>query len=264
MHQVALEEIQARYSAYPALLLTTHGIVVATESFHPLLKLNLVPFDIEQAYVADAHLVLKGTVTASAEALLALGYQDIPLRTLLGHSSGEIQKSVVTALQGVQWESVSQYCGKCGGLLMYSRQDTKGKECVKCSTVFFPKYSPAVMALIWRGEELLLARAAHFKPGVYSALAGFIDAGETAEEALHREVKEEVGLEVTNLEYFGTQSWPFPDSFMIAFTAEYLSGELQVDNKELEDAQWFHLKTLPQLPTSASISRRLIESRLLR
>lgn len=262
MHKVALEEIPLRYSGYAALLLTANGIVVVTESFNPLLQLTLVPFEIEQAYIADTYLVLKGTVRSSAEALLALGYQEIPLRTLLGHSSPEIQKSVVAALHGLQWESVSQYCGKCGGLLMYSRQETKGKECVTCSAVFFPKHAPAVMALIWRGEELLLARSAHFKPGIYSALAGFIDAGETAEEALHREVKEEVGLEVTNLEYFGTQSWPFPDSFMIAFTAQYLSGELIVDNKELEDAQWFHLKALPQLPTSASISRRLIESRL--
>src|ERR1700722_8943106 len=110
------------------------------------------------------------------------------------------------------------------------------------------------MVLIQKGNEILLGRSAHFKPGVYSALAGFIDIGETAEMAAHREVKEEVGLEITELEYFGSQSWPFPDSFMLAFKAKYLRGEINIDTKELEDARWFNLNNLPAIPPHPSIS----------
>lgn len=116
------------------------------------------------------------------------------------------------------------------------------------------------MVLIQRNHQVLLARSAHFKPGIYSAIAGFIDIGESAEEAVYREVKEEVGIEISKLEYFGSQSWPFPNSFMIAFKAHYLSGELSINPNEIEDAKWFDIDDLPAIPSYPSISRKLIDS----
>ena len=119
------------------------------------------------------------------------------------------------------------------------------------------------MVMIQRGEEFLLARSPHFIPGMYSALAGFSEPGETLEETLHREVYEEVGIKVKNIRYFASQPWPFPHSLMIAFHADYESGEITIDPNEIEDAQWCHVNKLPKrLPSEISISRKLINATL--
>jgi NAD+ diphosphatase len=115
------------------------------------------------------------------------------------------------------------------------------------------------MVLVRRGQDLLLARSPHFKPGVFSALAGFVEAGETLEQCAKREVREEVGIEIERLRYFSSQSWPFPNSLMIAFFAEYASGDITPDPSEIEAADWFSIDALPQLPDPVSIARRLIE-----
>ena len=115
------------------------------------------------------------------------------------------------------------------------------------------------MVRISRGREILLARAPRFAPGVYSVLAGFVEAGETLEQALHREVAEEVGIRVRNLHYFASQSWPFPHSLMVAFNAEYAEGEVRVDGQELLDARWFAPENLPALPSPMSMAWRLIQ-----
>jgi len=134
------------------------------------------------------------------------------------------------------------------------------KQCIQCNHTFFPTIAPAVMVLIHRDNKILMARSPHFRPGMYALIAGFIDIGETAEEAVHREVMEEVGLKIYNLEYFATQSWPFPNSFMVAFKAHYYSGEITIDPSEIEHADWFDKEDLPTLPPYASIAKILIES----
>jgi NAD+ diphosphatase len=121
-----------------------------------------------------------------------------------------------------------------------------------------------MMVLVSRGDQLLLGRSPHFPPGRYSALAGFLEAGESIEEAVVREVREEVGVEVRNLRYFGSQSWPFPNSLMIAFNAEYAGGDLRHDPAELDDAQWFTLDALPDLPPRLSIARALLDDTIRR
>ncbi len=120
------------------------------------------------------------------------------------------------------------------------------------------------MALITKGRQLLLGRGVNFPAGFYSALAGFVEAGESVEETIHREVMEEVNVKVRDLEYFSSQSWPFPTSLMIAFTAEYDSGELKPDPAELIDAQWFDIDDLPRIPPKFSIARALIDATILR
>ncbi len=118
------------------------------------------------------------------------------------------------------------------------------------------------MVLIWRNDEILLARSHTFKPGLYNILAGFVEAGETVEETVVREVKEEVGIEIKNLRYVASQPWPFPNNLMFGFTAEHAAGNIHVDNKELEDAQWFSIDRLPHLPNSVSLSRQMIDAHI--
>ena len=127
----------------------------------------------------------------------------------------------------------------------------------------YPRLAPAVMGLVRREKELLLARAPRFPKDMYSALAGFVEPGETLEQCLEREVYEEVGIKVRNVRYFASQPWPFPHSLMIAFFADYFSGEIRVDGTEIEDAKWFdvkNLENLPRLPARISIARRLIDA----
>ena len=161
------------------------------------------------------------------------------------------------------WRKTHRYCGNCGNRNS-NKEDEQALICLHCRHVTYPRISPCVIVLITRGRELLLARSPHFPEKIYSTLAGFIEPGESLEQALHREVKEEVGVSITNLAYFGSQPWPFPDSLMIGFHANYLSGEIVIDQKEIEDAQWFDIDHLPELPSKLSIGRELIESYLKR
>jgi len=131
--------------------------------------------------------------------------------------------------------------------------------CEPCGVVNFPRIAPCVIVLVHRGEELLLARNVNFPRPMYSTLAGFIEAGETAEQTLVREVREEVGVEVHNLRYFRSQSWPFPSQLMLGFFAEYAGGEIVCDPGEIADARWFHYRDLPMVPPVSSVSGQLIQ-----
>ena len=163
------------------------------------------------------------------------------------------------AIQILNWDRSHQYCGACAAPTNI-KPNERARECPSCGLVSYPRLAPAVMALVRREQQLLLARSPHFPPGMYSALAGFVDPGESLEQAITREVKEEVGLRVKNVHYFASQPWPFPHSLMIAFTSDYLDGEITPDPSEIEDARWFDLDSLPRLPSKISISRRLIDS----
>ena len=162
------------------------------------------------------------------------------------------------ASQLLDWWKNNRFCGRCGAKTE-KKDDEFGMSCSACGLVSYPRISPAVMVLIRRGRELLLARGPHFKPGVFSALAGFVEVGETIEACAVREVQEEVGLKITNLRYFQSQPWPFPDSLMIAFHADYAGGEIVCDPHEIEAAAWYSIDELPLLPDPVSIARRLIE-----
>jgi NAD+ diphosphatase len=182
------------------------------------------------------------------------------LRALFGRLDDELFALAGRAVQLVDWNRTHRYCGACGTPTAL-RASERSRECPSCKLVAYPRVAPAIMALVRDGQRILLARSPHFAPGMYSALAGFVEPGESLEQCLVREVREEVGVEVARPRYFGSQSWPFPHSMMIAFVADYAGGEISPDPAEIEDAGWFDLHHLPpQLPGKISISRRLIDA----
>lgn len=163
------------------------------------------------------------------------------------------------AFQIMEWDRTHQYCGHCATGTTQLAGD-RAKRCPNCGLVNYPRLCPAIIVLISRGDELLLARANRFPQALYSVLAGFVEPGESLEETVIREVKEEVGILVKNIRYFGSQSWPFPNSLMIGFTADYADGEIVIEEKEIADAAWFKKDNLPQIPPKLSIARKLIDA----
>jgi NAD+ diphosphatase len=186
------------------------------------------------------------------------GMKFVDLRQAYSEISEGCFELVNKAVQIMEWDRTNQYCSRCGTKTL-QKPGERGKECPDCGELFYPRISPAVIVLIRKGHEVLLARSSNFPPGVYSLIAGFVEPGESAEAAVIREIREEVGIEVKNIRYFGTQAWPFPNSLMIGFTAEYNSGDIRPDGFEIEDAQWFSAEKLPSLPGKISISRKMID-----
>lgn len=163
------------------------------------------------------------------------------------------------ALQLLQWDRDHQFCGRCGAPTQAKREE-RVRVCPACKLSAYPRVAPAVMALVQRENRILLARSPHFPAGMYSALAGFVEPGESLEQCLAREVAEEVGVKIGNARYFMSQSWPFPHSLMIAFVCDYAGGEIAPQAGEIEAADWFEVLQLPKLPSKISIARRLIDA----
>lgn len=163
------------------------------------------------------------------------------------------------AMHTADWLTTSRFCGRCGTAT--KRVETERcMACPSCKLHVYPRISPAIITLVRKGDLALLASNAKFPGAFYSTLAGFADIGESLEETLVREVREEVGVNVTNVRYFGSQPWPFPHSLMIGFTADWASGEIAVDGEEIAEAKWFEATELPLVPPRLSIARRLIDA----
>ncbi len=162
------------------------------------------------------------------------------------------------AFQIITWNKNSRYCERCGSSVE-DMEEERAKICPRCKLVRYPTISPAIIVAIIKDNMILLARAKRFNKNLYSVLAGFVEVGEDLEHCIKREVKEEVGIEIKNIKYFGSQPWPFPNSLMIAFTAEYKKGKISVDREEILDADWFKANELPDVPEKPSIARELID-----
>ncbi len=180
------------------------------------------------------------------------------LRDLHGQVSEDLFAIASRAVQIVDWDRTHQYCGHCA-TPMTQLPTERSKRCPTCDLRQYPRLSPAVIMLVFKGEQLLLARSPRFPDGLYSVLAGFVEPGESLEETVAREVREEVGIEIENIRYFGSQPWPFPNSLMVGFTAEYASGTITPAPAEIEDAAWFDKGGLPSVPGELSIARKLID-----
>ena len=183
-----------------------------------------------------------------------------PLRNLLGRIPDSLFTICSRSIQLSDWKKNNQFCGVCGSKM--SNHETERAMFCECNNLMiYPRISPCVIVLVTKGEDLLLAHNKNFPGTFYSTLAGFIEAGESAESAIHREIYEEVKVTVKNIEYFGSQSWPFPSQLMLGYHAEYSDGDIKPDGVEIDKADWVNYKQLPQVPTgNISISGQLIES----
>ena len=205
--------------------------------------------------VLDGVLCFAVDLTPDAEAPEGMVFRD--LRSLWSVDEDFFLKAG-QAKQIVEWNRTHRFCGRCGTETRPG-PTSLSKECPRCGMIFYPRLSPAAIVLVRRADRVLLARSPGFPPGMYSVLAGFVEPGESIEETIDREIREEVGVEVANLRYFGSQPWPFPNSLMLGFTADYAGGELRTDPEEIEDAGWYSVDDLPALPPRVSIARTMID-----
>jgi NAD+ diphosphatase len=203
------------------------------------------------------------------------GWRPVGLRAAMLQFPAALMGVASRAAQVLEWDRTHRFCGVCGTPTEVQTHE-RSRKCPACGHAAYPRLSPAMMVLVWRGPErlpegrtsahaagrigpqLLLARAPHYAPGMFSALAGFVETGESLEECVHREVAEEVGVRVRKLRYYGSQSWPFPHSLMVAYTAEWAGGEIVRQEDEIEAAGWFDLDALPGVPPRFSIAGHLI------
>ena len=187
------------------------------------------------------------------------GYASSDLRGWLGRVEPSLFYLAGRAKQLIAWRNTHAYCGKCGTATEDHRHD-RATQCPSCGLVNYPRLSPSIIVLVVKGRQALLARNAMWPTRMFSTLAGFVEPGESIEQTVHREVKEEVGIRVKNLKYLGSQSWPFPNSLMLGFHAEYASGEISYRDGEIAEADWFDIDDLPNVPGGTAISRWLIDT----
>jgi NAD+ diphosphatase len=188
-----------------------------------------------------------------------VGYQWLSLRNLFERLPEHEFQLAGRALQVLRWHFDHQFCGRCGQPTLQHAQDL-AKSCVHCAIDFYPRLSPCIITLITRGDECLLAWHTRSTEEKYSCLAGFIEMGESPEQTLIREVKEEVGLEVSHIRYLASQPWPFPGQLMLGYFADYASGDIKLDQQEIRSAHWFRYNQLPKTPLPTTLSGRLINA----
>jgi len=186
------------------------------------------------------------------------GWEAKGLRELFSSLEEEFIWISGLANQLVDWNRSHQFCGRCATPNV-DKDDERAKICPQCGLINYPRLSPAVIVAVRKGNQLLLAQNQRFRSGYYSVLAGFVEPGETLEDCVKREILEEVNIKVKNIRYFGSQPWPFPNSLMVGFTAEYAGGEIKANAAEIVDAHWFSADNLPLIPPKITIARWLID-----
>jgi len=213
----------------------------------------------EPVYLGTQQALYYYAAEVISSALPPDGWEVSPVRELYGKVPDNDMALASYAVRIMDFDRSHAFCGRCGAKTRPLTTE-RAQICTACNRIFYPRISPAIIVLIKKEDEVLLARSPRSPPGFFSIIAGFNEPGENLEETVHREVKEEVGISVQNLQYFGSEPWPFPDSLMIGFVADYAGGEIQIDNQEIEDAGWFTRDTMPLYPSRASITRALINA----
>ena len=252
-----------------AYIVVSHGkVLLSGDHFEPLTA--------DQFHRLDMHCLLCLPLVSGSNYNVAFvadpveAYPWSNVRQLVGLVSEEAFRPLSEAVQLEHWYRDHQYCGRCGSPTELSQNRSeavsckpaliadRSRVCCLCGFAVYPRISPCVIGLVSRGRDFLLARGVRHPEGLFSTLAGFIEPGESAEQAFAREVKEEVGLSVKNIRYIESQAWPFPSQLMLGFEAQYESGEICLQADEILEARWFNERSLPMIPPENTISGRLI------
>lgn len=225
---------------------------------------DLVDLKYELSLIMEPRAKILGFIS-SPEALISYPHLElVSLRQALGLFEPQAAELIVRAQQLIYYQHTHKFCGVCGEGTTLNPL-TNRLNCPKCGKDIYPRIAPAMIVAVTKGNKLLMAQGNNFAPHVWSLLAGYCEAGESLEQTVEREIFEEVGLKVTNIKYWGSQYWPFPDSLMVGFTAEYESGEICIDRSEIRTAGFFAKDELPGRPSSPlSIANRLIEDFLVK
>ena len=245
------------------LLFRGHELLVSVESSaFPLSQhYDVLGFDSDEQHAVGEH---EGrqvhVVRLTEDAIEPEGYHFQSLRSLLLSIDADSFSLAATASQVLEWAKSHRFCCRCGTPTQPHPRGERARVCPACAYHQYPRIHPCVIVAITKDDTILLARAQRFVRPMYSLLAGFVEVGETLEHAVMREVAEESGIQVKNLRYFGSQSWPFPNNLMLAFQAEWASGEIVIQEEEIMDAQFFRFDALPEIPPSGSIASQVIHA----
>ncbi len=196
-------------------------------------------------------------VLLKEDAMLPEGYKKVLIRERFAQLPAHEVMLIARAKALLEWRQNTKFCSRCGASLVDDEKIT-ARDCPNCHQQVFPRIDPCIILRIEKEGKILLAKHTYRNQNIYACIAGFVEAGESLEQCVAREVFEETGLRVKNVRYFGSQSWPFPAQLMLGFTAEYESGEIRLQKEELADAQWFDPNDCPASPQPGSIAYRLI------
>jgi NAD+ diphosphatase len=226
------------------------AVEVTALGLHPQTKHYLGQLDGHDCWAVD--------LGADAAPALPEGFTTRQLRGIYRKMDDDLFALAGRAIQIIAWGRTHRFCGQCG-TPTETLSGERAMKCPQCGLTSYPRLNPAVIVQVTRGDKILLARNANFPSAFYSVVAGFVEAGESLEQTVQRELREEVGIEVTDIRYFASQPWPFPNSLMLGFTAKWAANEIAIDPREIADANWFAADELPNIPPPLSIARRLID-----
>lgn len=187
----------------------------------------------------------------------SLEFEMCPLRSSFYKLTPALYLKAGKCQELLYWDMNTQFCGVCGGPMKMHTDISK--RCENCGKEVWPQLATAVIVLVHKGDEVLLVHANNFRSNFYGLVAGFVETGETLEQAVHREVEEETGLEINNLRYFGSQPWPYPCGIMVGYNADYVSGDIHLQKEELSKGDWFKKDNLPIIPEKLSIARMILD-----
>lgn len=238
---------------YLAYLFCEHSLVVNSQLELPLIDAIQTDFFIDQS---ETRVIVRDI---KQDTPLPNDYQLVPIRELLMNWNTKQFEQAAKAKQLLEWRRNHRFCSHCGTPTQQHPKE-HAMVCPSCNYYQYPRVQPCIITMITQGNKILLARPANRKSAMYGLIAGFVEVGETLENAVARETLEEVGLQVKNIQYLSSQPWPFPSNLMIAFKAEYAGGEIILQQEEIADAQFFEIDALPQIPIQGSIAYEMIQN----